>query len=424
MLEPGELFDRYRIVSLLGRGGNGAVFRAHDERLRRPVALKILEKLVSPEARSLLLREARAAAGLSHPNIVVVHDVGEARGITYMAMELVEGKPLRAHLGEGISPTQAVRWLLDMARGLAEAHRAGLVHRDVKPANVMITAAGAKMLDFGIAKPSEELESKLTALMPRMRTTPGFAAGTPRYMAPETLQGTPATAAADQFAWGLVAHELLVGRHPRVRDLEIELAPTSLIGLVSVPPEIAAIVGRALDNRPERRFASMQDVARALAPLAGPSSATMEFRAFGAPPEPPEEEDVRPPTRMITATGAPVIAGAPSVAAAPVRAIDPGTLAPFAEIVSRDLAMATGGFFSALAIITVDVTGQRGRFFVQTVAIGKDGQLQCPPASADALRAAGSLIAADARAGNGRWARLVVPLDAEGLPPGRLAELS
>ena len=414
MLEPGERFDRYRIHSLLGRGGMGAVFRAHDERLRRNVALKVLERRVSDEARALLLREARVSAALNHPSIVVVHDVGEVQGVTYMAMELVEGKPLRAHIGTNVTPTQAVRWLLDIARALDEAHRAGLVHRDVKPANVMVTAAGAKVLDFGVAKPAPELMNKLTALMPSMRTTPGFCVGTPKYMAPEQLQGAPASAASDQFSWGLVAHELLLGRHPRLRDLEIELAPLSL---GTLGPDLAALVARALDNRVERRFASMAELARALAPLAGSPAATMEFRAIGAV----EEESSRPPTRMITATAPPP--GAGLVPAPSIRPIDPGTLVPFAEVVCHDLSEALGGFFSAVAIVTVDVAGQRGRFFVQTVAIGRDGTLRCPAASGEALRAAGNLIAADARAGNGRWSRLVVPLDAEGLPPGRAPEL-
>ncbi|MFO0735056.1 MAG: serine/threonine-protein kinase [Labilithrix sp.] len=438
MLAAGELFDRYRIEDVLGRGGMGTVYRAVDERLRRPVALKTLDHKLPDEARALLVREARISAGLNHPNIVMVHDVGESRGVTYLVMELVEGVPLRHYVGQPIKTTQALQWLLDVARALDEAHRAGLVHRDIKPTNIMIAAAGAKILDFGIAKPTDEAAAKFTAAMPRMRTAPGSSVGTPRYMAPEQLRGGKVDGRADQFAWGLVAHQLLLGTHPRGDEWDGSsvLPPLDLARLTR---PLAAILRRSLQDSAEQRWPTMGDLADALAPLAGPRGGTMQFRAFGAATKEEPEPVDEPPgsTRMVSQTGMqkavpslgreePVVpdldfersARNQDVAASPFAALEPTTLAAFVSVVHGDLAK-RGPYLSAVAIVTLDVNGERGRFFVQPIALRSTARepsswLDATASSPEALRAAGDLIGADARAGNARWSRAVIHLDASG----------
>src|SRR5688500_2795129 len=193
MLKPGDQIDRFRIEEPLGEGGMGRVYRAYDERLDRRVAIKVLVEDEDPEARTRLVREARAAAQLDHPNVVAVYDVGEVEGSPYIAMELVSGRTLRSYVGDAsVTPKERVRCLLEVARALGAAHDAGLVHRDVKPENVIIRGDGrVKVLDFGIARrqrppgdasaPTDHSLSTLTA--------DGIKVGTPMYMAPEQIRG-------------------------------------------------------------------------------------------------------------------------------------------------------------------------------------------------------------------------------------------
>ncbi len=235
-LAPGDHVDRYEIVRLLGAGGMGEVYEAHDPRLQRRVALKVLRRTgadgepASPGAEAdgdrgaRLLREARLAAALEHPGVVAVYDVGEVaepdslKGTTYLAMELIAGHSLRAYVGDAsVSVRQRVRWLAEVARALAAAHWRGLVHRDVKPENVMIREDGVvKVLDFGIAKRTHaivEVGSTGGLQLPTI-TGHGVAVGTPHYMAPEQMRGEPLDGRADQFAWGVTAYELLAGELP------------------------------------------------------------------------------------------------------------------------------------------------------------------------------------------------------------------
>ncbi|HEY4121735.1 MAG TPA: serine/threonine-protein kinase, partial [Byssovorax sp.] len=217
MLKPGDTVERYTVEAILGEGGMGSVYRAHDERLERHVALKVvrLEKGEDEGARrdstARLVREARAAAKLDHPNAVSIFDVGELDGTAFIAMELVPGRTLRAALAEIPPPAvgDRVRWLVDVARALAAAHRAGIVHRDVKPENVMVRPDGVvKVLDFGIARrakrgvdPSAPTEEGTIATL----TQAGVHVGTPAYMAPEQIKGDAIDGRTDQFAWGVLA---------------------------------------------------------------------------------------------------------------------------------------------------------------------------------------------------------------------------
>ena len=271
MLEAGRTFGRYRIDASLGVGGMGVVYRAFDTVLRRDVALKVLTQ--SDEAHARVLREARAAAALRHPGAVGVFDVGEVEGTPFIAMELVIGKSLRSRMrDEGLSLETKLRWLVSIAEVLDAAHAVDLVHRDIKPENVMIGADGSvKVLDFGIARRTtdDELEAgeERASAPPSYRTKEGTISGTPSYMAPEQKTGGAIDARTDQYAWGVVACELVLGEHPRKVDLQeiLERVKTRR----DVDDVVLDAITRTLSGRPKDRFASMREVVTRLAPLAG-----------------------------------------------------------------------------------------------------------------------------------------------------------
>jgi serine/threonine protein kinase len=201
-LSPGAQLGPYRIIGLAGAGGMGEVYKAHDTRLNRTVAIKVLAADVSGDRqrRARFEREARAIAGLSHPHICSLHDVGEHEGSMYLVMEHLDGVTLADRLESGRLPLeQALTIATDIADALATAHRLGVVHRDLKPGNVMLTKAGAKLLDFGLAKltghgvPAMQPGSTQTASL----TAEGSIVGTVQYMAPEQVQGAPADARTD-----------------------------------------------------------------------------------------------------------------------------------------------------------------------------------------------------------------------------------
>ncbi len=286
-IAPGRVLGRYRIDSELGTGGMGSVFRAYDVLLRRDVALKVLtaDRTRAPtESRARLLREARAAAALRHPSAVAVFDVGEHEGTTFIAMEVVEGRSLRTTLGEAVPIEKRLRWLASIADVLAAAHKAGLVHRDIKPENVMVCPNGTvKVLDFGIAKRAAAAPVapaiEESAGPGSYRTAEGRVIGTPKYMAPEQWDSGEIDGRADQYAWGLVACELLCGGHPRIVDLGDLLRDGAKAG---VPPSVLETIARTLCSRPEDRFASMEEIVDRLAPLATPAAATSEESLGGA----------------------------------------------------------------------------------------------------------------------------------------------
>jgi serine/threonine-protein kinase len=281
MLGPGIRFDRYEIESLLGEGGMGRVFLARDTRLGRKVALKVLHPAFAEAGGSArLLREARSAAALDHPNAVAIFDVGEANGVAYLAMEYLEGRSLRDYVGDpSVSISQRLRWLADVARALAAAHARGLVHRDIKPANIIIKDDGAvKVLDFGIARPTQQVDSlgpTAQELAPPSDTftRSGTVVGTPDYMAPEQMLSKPVDGRTDQFSWGVTAYELLSGNRPWsdstdfVRLVAEIVSPEpvrTLAGQAAVPRVISDLVDRALSKEPSERFASMNEIVRAI----------------------------------------------------------------------------------------------------------------------------------------------------------------
>ena len=220
-LEDPKQIANFRIVARLGSGGMGVVYRAEDESLRRHVALKLphASHTNDPERRRRFLREARAAAALTHPNVAAVYQVGETETWVYLAMEFVDGTTLREQLKDGPLPGPAARALaLQMARGLAAAHAKGIVHRDFKPENIMVTTAGVvKVLDFGLAKGGSAIESDSAlgnAETETQITRDGTLLGTSAYMSPEQALGMAVDPRSDVFAFGIVLFEMLAGRRP------------------------------------------------------------------------------------------------------------------------------------------------------------------------------------------------------------------
>src|SRR6478736_7851161 len=209
----GRRLGPYEVVSPLGAGGMGVVYRARDTRLGRDVAIKVLPPDVAddPDRLARFQREARATAALSHPNVLAVFDVGTQDGTTFMVTELVRGQTLRELSREQRLPAARVVELgAQIARGLAAAHAAGIIHRDLKPENVPVTESGqAKILDFGLAKSTTAPTDQATTTQ---HTTPGVVLGTAGYMAPEQVRGQDVDTRADVFALGIVLYELASGR--------------------------------------------------------------------------------------------------------------------------------------------------------------------------------------------------------------------
>ncbi len=263
---PGRRIGRYTVLSKVGQGGMGFVVRARDETLHREVALKWI-RVADDEARARALREARALAQLTHPNVVTIHDAGEDEGSIFLAMELVAGRSLREWLGESPrSSAEIVRVVVDAAHGLQGAHRAGLVHRDVKPSNVLVREDGRGCIaDFGLAR-------GLEPDAPGARLTePGRLVGTPSYMAPEQLAGGQVDARSDQFSLAQTAWEALAGRSPFVASAlggRLEAIQRGPVGDLAgrARPRVETALRRALHPDPTRRFGSLEELAAALAP--------------------------------------------------------------------------------------------------------------------------------------------------------------
>jgi serine/threonine-protein kinase len=282
---PKDTVGRYRVESLVGEGGMGRVFRAYDTVLKRHVALKVLRANdTGGSTHKLLLREAQAAAALDHPNVVAVFDVGEADGEPWIAMEFVDGKPLRSFIGDDTVPMSLrLTWLRDLALALARAHARGLVHRDVKPTNVLIRDDGLlKVLDFGIARIRRAPGAEPGDTGPTLRDEGAFL-GTPKYMSPEQVRGEPVDGRADQFSWGVVAYQLVTGALPwRRSEQEVDVVaailmekpePLATVAPPDLPASVAAAVDRALSKFAAERFGSMDEIVAILEPHIAPSSA-------------------------------------------------------------------------------------------------------------------------------------------------------
>ncbi len=269
----GQSFGRYHVLEKLGEGGMAVVYKAFDTRLERNVAIKVIRvDQFSPTVLKSVLqrfeREAKALAKLSHPNIVSVIDYGEQEGVPYLIMEYLPGGTLKGRIGQPMPWKDAVRLLLPIARGLAYAHLCGIVHRDVKPSNILITQSGEPMLtDFGIAKILEGGEAQTL-------TGTGAGVGTPEYMAPEQWTGQAGTQ-ADIYSLGVVFYELVTGRKPYTADTPAAILlkqatdplprPTQLVP--GLPERVEQVLLKALARKPEDRYADMTAFAQALEDL-------------------------------------------------------------------------------------------------------------------------------------------------------------
>src|SRR5687768_10528918 len=272
----GTRLGPYEIVSQLGAGGMGEVWRAKDTRLDRSVAVKILPATLAQNAqfRMRFEREARSISQLNHPHICTIHDVGNENGTDYLVMELLEGESLAERLSRGPLPlAEVLRYGIQIGEALDRAHRSGIVHRDLKPGNVMITKSGAKLLDFGLARAaSASVATPDTPTEHMPLTAEGTIVGTFQYMAPEQLAGDDADARTDIFAFGAVLYEMLTGRRAFQGKTK-----TSLIGAIvggepprvseiqpMTPPALEHVIARCLAKEPEDRWQNAHDVAQEL----------------------------------------------------------------------------------------------------------------------------------------------------------------
>ncbi len=303
-LAPGTRLGPYEIISPLGAGGMGEVYKARDTRLGRDVALKLLP---DPANRDRFETEAKAVAALNHPNIMSVFDVGE----NYFVSELVEGDSLRNLMQ--LPLRKAIEIAAQIANGLAAAHAAGIVHRDLKPDNIMVTRDGrAKILDFGLAKVEAPKSADPDATQAIGTTEPGMVMGTVGYMSPEQVRGRPADHRSDIFSFGLVIYEMLGGKRAFTAGSAVEVMNAILTAdppdlPPTVPPAMVNIVDHCIEKNPGDRFQSARDLAFGLRALSAPTHSSGQLQAIAA--EPPKRRNYWP----TIAVGGALIAAAAGV---------------------------------------------------------------------------------------------------------------
>ena len=301
-IAAGTRIGPYEVVSFLAAGGMGEVYRGHDGRLGRAVAIKVLPEAMFDNAEAVLRfeREARAAAAVSHPNLISIHDVGRSGDLHYLVMDLLEGETLRARLDSGALPwTKAVEIGLAICAGIAAVHAKGFIHRDLKPENIFLTREGwVKLLDFGLVLPRLPFGDGDQTM--RALTEKGLVVGTISYMSPEQLRGEAVDARTDLFSLGCVLYEMLAGQplfeQPSRAEIVAAILASGAVRLPPpVPPSLTAVVNRCLERTRERRFDSAEELAGALravsegsAPVvaAGPPSiAVLPFTNVGGDAE-------------------------------------------------------------------------------------------------------------------------------------------
>ncbi|MEK6325273.1 MAG: protein kinase, partial [Acidobacteriota bacterium] len=296
-MTTGAQLGPYEILSQLGAGGMGEVYRARDTRLNREVAVKVLPASFANDEDRLrrFEQEARATSALNHPNILTVYDIGTHEGAPYIVAELLEGEELREQMNHGaIASRKAIEYATQIASGLAAAHAKAIVHRDLKPENIFLTADGrVKILDFGLAKlrpQSRALASGSDVQTQKALTDPGVVMGTVGYMSPEQVRGHEADHRADIFSFGVILYEMLSGQRAfqgeslaETMTAIVKEEPPDLIEINSkVPPQLDRIVRRCIEKKPERRFQSTSDLGFALeaSSLSSGSNQTLSLKAL------------------------------------------------------------------------------------------------------------------------------------------------
>lgn len=298
-LAPGTRLGPYEVISVLGAGGMGEVYKARDTRLERTVAIKVVHvREAGADSRRRLEREARAISALDHPNICALYDVGHYDGIDFLVMQHLDGETLAERLRRGPIPMeQLLRIAIEITDALDRAHRAGVVHRDLKPANVMLTSSGAKLLDFGIAKPVPiAAPEAATVAVPAGDdvTRNGAIVGTLSYMAPEQLKGWRVDARSDLFALGAVLYEMATGVRAfagatpaAVIDAVLNHQPPSLATLVpEVSPAFTRLVGKCLNKDVEERWQTARDLKDELQWIAANAADSQAARPLPTTPGP------------------------------------------------------------------------------------------------------------------------------------------
>jgi len=289
-LTSGTKLGPYEIQSPIGAGGMGEVYRARDTRLDRTVAVKILPAHLSsnPEAKQRFEREARAISSLNHPHICTLYDVGRQDGTDYLVMEFLEGETLADRLRKGaLPPQQVLKYGIEIGQGLERAHRTGVVHRDLKPGNIMLTKSGAKLMDFGLAKAAPALAplssglsmTQSTPVEARSLTTQGTIVGTFQYMSPEQIEGKEADARSDIFAFGAVLYEMVTGKRAfegksqlSVASAVLERDPAPISASRGTPPALERVIAICLNKDPEQRWSTAHDVVLQLSMIANAAS--------------------------------------------------------------------------------------------------------------------------------------------------------
>src|SRR6266404_1113257 len=304
-VKTGTRFGPYEILSAIGAGGMGEVYRARDTRLDRIVAIKVLPTHLAdrPELRERFEREARTIAGLNHPHICTLFDIGQQDGIDYLVMEYLEGETLAQRLQKGPLPLeQVLQYAIEIADALDKAHRKGVTHRDLKPGNIMLTKSGTKLLDFGLAKLKQQVAPANVQLsqIPTANdplTAPGMIVGTLQYMAQEQLEGREVDARTDIFAFGAVVYEMATGKRASEGKSQasliaaiLEREPPAMSSLQPMtPPALDRVVKKCLAKEPEKRWQAASDVCDELKWIAeggsqvalAPTAPTKSIRTLG-----------------------------------------------------------------------------------------------------------------------------------------------
>ncbi len=401
---PGTLLGRYRLLERAGAGGMSEVWRAEDQTLHRTVAVKVIHDPIAadPTFAERFLREARLVAGLEHPNILSVYDFGTAplggKDVSYLVMPLVSGGSLKERIRGPVPPAEAVPWLAAIAAALDHAHSKGILHRDVKPGNVLLDASGRPLLaDFGLARSADSV-SGLTAT--------GTVMGTPSYMAPEQAMGKALDARADQYALACIAFEMLTGRVPFKADTplavlhqHVSVPPepvTSFIG--GLPPGVDDVLSRGLSKNAAQRYGSCTELVSALAAVFGLSLGSIAATSApvrAVPPPPPGAPTIHGAPTFLEGRRDAAVESLPTVVSRPANVVSGGNLSsPEAKMAAaaslpppppaaRPKKGPSPAVLAVAAVLVLAVLGGGGWFAWSRLAPGKDGD--APPATASTL---------------------------------------